>query len=344
MSEFVGTLNKNEIYSAVYNMIIRQDIFTDRLKVKEGLVGEAKKDAGLYGDTELFYSYDVTYSEEWKGDEEAPNLLAIKRPKDPHCQVITIDTFRMVWITLDYYLSKRAWSDEGIFSEFSAQMSALLAKTKKIHEYTTYNAFIGTTDGTALSVTIPTDADDGKLVQVVGEYLANLIENIADLSRDYNAYGDATFFDESDVKIIWNSKYKNKFKFIDLPNIYNNKDLVLDGTKLNSKYFGKVNSGAAAGDGTSVRYLKETKISDTEGRFAGELVPVGKTAEAGNSYTVDDSIICKVYIKLPPMLSAFEAGTEFTNARSLTTNRYTMWGYSEPELLDAYPFITIRKA
>lgn len=341
---FSGTLNKNEIYSAIYNMIIRQELFTDRLNVPEGLVAKAKKDAGVYGDTELFYSYDVTYTEPWMGDAEAPNLLALKRAKDPHCQAVTIDTFRMVWITLDYYLSKRAWSDEGIFGEFTAQLSALLNKTKKIHELTTYNAFIGTTDGTKLSITIPAGATDEQEVKLVAKAIHDLKLDLADLSRTYNSYGDATIFNKSDVKIIWNSDYLSKFNLVDLPNIYHNEGLVADGEELNKKYFGVVNSKATVGDGSKVRYLTETKISDSESRFPGELVPTGTTATAGNSYTVDDSIICKVYIKLPIMLSSFEAGTEFENKRSLTNNRYTIWGYSKPTLLEAYPFITIRKA
>lgn len=345
MGAFTGTLNKNEIYSALYNMIISQDIFSDRLNVSEGLVGKAKSNAGLYGDTKLYYAYDVANTTEWNGDEEASNLLALNRPKAPECQTITINKFRMVWITLDYYLSKRAWSDEGVFGEFTAQMAGLLAKTKKIHEYTTYNAFVGTAEQEKETVSIPSTTTNEDEVKLIAQKIHNLKVDLADLSRTFNAYGQATIFDKVQIKIIWNSAFLSKMTLVDLPAIFHKEGLIDEGDEMRFSYFGTVNTSAKAGDGSTVRYLTETVIDESKGTslFAGELVPKGITATAGNSYTVDDTIICKIFVKLPPMLSAFEAGTEFTNARSLTINRYLIWGYNTLELLKAYPFITLRK-
>ncbi len=346
MGEFVGTLNKNEIYSALYNMILSQDIFSDRINVHTSLVDSAKSDAGLYGDTKLYYAYDVTGTSEWLGDDEAANLLAIKRPDAPKVQSLTINKFRIVWLTLDYYLSKRAWSDEGIFGEFTEQMSSLLSKTKRIHEFTTYNAFIGTSEQETETVSIPSGTSDEKEVKLIAQKIHDIKVELADLSRIYNAYGQATIFDKSQIKIIWNSAYLGKMTLVDLPAIFHKEGLIAEGEELKYSYFGKVNSASKTGDGKTIRYLTET-AQDEEGKktlFAGELVPTSKTADAGNSYTVDDSIICKIYVKLPPMLSAFEAGTEFSNSRSLTINRYLIWGYNTLELLKAYPFITLRKA
>lgn len=44
------------------------------------------------------------------------------------------------------------------------------------------------------------------------------------------------------------------------------------------------------------------------------------------------------------MLSAFEVGTSFFNAKSLTENRYLTWGYNTLENLSNYPFITVKAA
>lgn len=345
MATFTGTLNKNEIYSALYNMILSQDIFSDRINVPNGLVGKAKTEAGLYGDTKLYYAYDITHSTEWKGDEEASNLLALNRPSAPEVQAITINNFRMVWITLDYYLSKRAWSDEGVFGEFTAQMGSLLSKVKRIHEYTTYNAFFGTAEQESENVTIADGTTDEKEVMLIAKKIHDLKVTLADLTRTYNAYGQATIYDKAQIKIVWNSAFLSKLTLVDLPVIFHKDGLIDSGDEMVSTYFGTINSGATAGDGDKVRFLTETALDSTGKtfRFAGEAVPVGTTAEAGNSYTVDDSIICKIYVKLPPMLSAFEAGTEFSNPRSLTINRYLIWGYNTLEALKAYPLITLRK-
>lgn len=61
MGAFTGQLNTNEIYSALYNMIISQEVF-DRIGDSSELVDKAKVDGSLYGDTKLFYAADVLAS------------------------------------------------------------------------------------------------------------------------------------------------------------------------------------------------------------------------------------------------------------------------------------------
>ena len=57
MPAFAGKLNPNEIYGAIYNMIISQQVFADNIfDTKASLVDMSRVDGGLYGDTKLFYS------------------------------------------------------------------------------------------------------------------------------------------------------------------------------------------------------------------------------------------------------------------------------------------------
>ena len=113
------TLNQNKITAALFNMIISQEVFADNIK-GDDLIDQARVDGGLHGDTKLYYSTDALASSEWGNDEEAANLLEIARPDAPKCQAIHIDNFRMINVTVDNYLSKRAWSDEGTFSQFNS--------------------------------------------------------------------------------------------------------------------------------------------------------------------------------------------------------------------------------
>ena len=74
MPAFTGTklLNPNEIFAAIYNMIISQEVFADNIyDTKSTLADKSRVDGGLYGDTKLYYSTDVLRSLEWKDDEEA---------------------------------------------------------------------------------------------------------------------------------------------------------------------------------------------------------------------------------------------------------------------------------
>ena len=51
MAEFAGKLNSNEIFAALYNMIISQQVFADNIAgTNAQLVDKARVDGSLYGD------------------------------------------------------------------------------------------------------------------------------------------------------------------------------------------------------------------------------------------------------------------------------------------------------
>lgn len=65
MGAFNGTLNSNEIFAGMYNMIISQQVFADNIKgTKSDLVDMAKVDGSMYGDTKLYYATDALTSSE----------------------------------------------------------------------------------------------------------------------------------------------------------------------------------------------------------------------------------------------------------------------------------------
>lgn len=60
-------------------------------------------------------------------------------------------------------------------------------------------------------------------------------------------------------------------------------------------------------------------------------------------YTVDDSIaFVLIHSSALPFMSGFETGTEFWNARSLTTTNYLIFGHNNLEFLEEYPRIRVR--
>lgn len=340
MANFNGQLRSNEIFAALYNMIISQEVFADNIKGSD-LVDQARVDGGLYGDTKLYYSTDALASAEWGNDAEATNLLALHRPEAPECQAIVLDKFRQISLTVDEYLSKRAWADEGSFSSFNAVMMGWLRDTKKVYDGTNYCVYIGTAVGAAAKSNQTVDATDAK---TIAEGLANIVTEMTDYTRDYNDYGQLRRYAESDLKVIFNSKYINKIKNIDLPVIFDNAGLKATFAKevLPARYFGTVNTAAKVAD-TKTRSLIEQVINEKH-YFAGDLIKAGDTAPKGTSYQEDDTVICKILTKLPPYMSAFEVGTSFFNPKSLTTNHYLTFGHNTIEYLKAYPLVTVKKA
>lgn len=381
MPAFTGQLNANEVFASLYNMIISQEIYASNIE-GEDLVDKARVDGSLYGDTKLYYSTDALYSSEWGNDAEATNLLAINRPKAPEVQAIQLDVFRQIEVTVDNYLSKRAWVDEGAFATFNSVILGWLSDTKKIYDGTTYNVFMGTETSTATVNTIEVDleADGNSAGENLGVAIANLFSALNDYSRDFNDYGHMRKYAKSRVKVLWNSDYLNTVKKIDLPSIFHNSELEASfvGDDMVPKYWGITITASnvatySASTPTTGKPIKSTDSTYVPGTnhangclravveksvtvggtayhvFPGEEIPAGATVKAtgnfelGEVYIVQDDIIGKVYIKLPPYMSAFQVGTSFFNPKSLTENHYLTFGHNTLEHLKNYPFITLKK-
>ena len=381
MSAFTGQLRSNEIFAALYNMIISQQVFADNLADNYTLVDQARVDGGLYGDTKLYYATDVLKSAPWGNDAEATNLLALHRPEAPECQAIVLDQFRQICLTVDNYLSKRAWSTEGAFNEFNSVMMGWIRDTKRVYDKTLYNTFIGTTESASKinSISVDVDAGGKSLGENVAYALANLFSDMEDVSRDFNDYGNLRSYDMGDIQVIWNARYVNEIKKIDLPSIFHNEGLVDKFAEHVSpkRYFGTtitasnianysagtpsagkpINSSTGAytpGSNNAngivrSRVEKDVKVSNEDYHvFAGDEIPAGATVGSGKQfgygevYVPDETVICKVVVKLPPYMSAFEVGTSFFNAKSLTENHYLTFGHNTLEYLKNYPFITVK--
>ena len=248
------TLNSNEIFGSIANMIISQEVFADNLGKHQTLVDKARVDGSLYGDKKLYYATDVLKSHAWGNDSEASNLLSLDRPADPKVQDITLDIFRQIRLTVDNYLSKRAWADEGAFSSFNSVMLGWMRETKRVYDGTLYNTYIGCTQtsvGSQLqSVDISTargsassEEEANRLeAMAIAQSVANLIVEMGDYSRAFNDYGFLRSYSEDSIKVVWNSRFINKIKKIDTPTIFNREGLVdkLDEDVLPARYFGTV--------------------------------------------------------------------------------------------------------
>lgn len=347
MPNFTGQLNSNEIFASIFNMIISQQVFADNIyETKSTLADMSRVDGGLYGDTKLYYSTDVLKSFEWMGDQEAPNLLKLHRPKAPECQAITINRFRHIPLTVDNWLSKRAWSTESAFSQFNSQMLGWIRDTKRVYDATLFNAFVGTsttTEGSQVK-TIPISAEpDGTsnaelesynrlVAQAIAADMADLIVDLEDVSRSYNDYGHLRSYNVNDLVFVWNADQVNKIRKLDLPTIFHKDDLIDKFAEhtLPARYFGNVNTseGTTGGTNITIRSLIEKDYNTVEPNqpgydpkkhiFPGDLLPINTQYGANETYGEDPSIICKIYHKDSiPFMSAFETGTEFFNSRSL---------------------------
>lgn len=386
------SLNANEIYASLFNMIISEQVFADNIKGKNSkLMEAARAEVGLYGDSKNYWSTDVLKSHAWSNDSEAANLLALDRGPAPKGQRIVIDIFRQIRLTTDQYLSKRGWLSSDAFGQFISVMKGWIGETKKVYDETIYNAFIGTHYSTAdintLSIDLTTalsglsGVEKAKMqAMVIAQNLADLFDDLGDVSRKYNVYKFLRSYSEADIKVVWNKKYINQIRKVDLPTIFHKDGLMekFEEYSLPSRYFGTVitssnistysdstpapgkpidsdnnqyTPGSNNANGT-IRSLIEKDV--TVGGvayhvFAGDEIPATATIVAstgdflpGEVYIEDASVICKVMTKLPPYMSAFEVGTSFFNPRSLTETNYLTFGHNTLEAILDSAYVTVK--
>lgn len=385
------TLTANDLFQTIANMIISQEVFADNLGKHQTLVDASRVEGTLYGDTKLYYATDVLKSHDWLNDAEAPYLLALDRPADPAVQAIKLDKFRQIRLTTDNYMTKRAFATEGAFASFNGVMLGWMRETKRVYEGTLYNTYIGTTTTAtgaqtrSVDLTTATSGLTGiekaqMTAMVVAQDLANLLVEMGDYSRDFNDYGYLRSYANESVKVIWNAKFVNQIKKVDLPTIFHKEGLVdkFEEDVLPARYFGtvitatNVSSYAAATPTTGkpidsddntyvpganhangcIRSLIEADVTvggTAYHVFPGDEIPAGATIAAssatfayGEVYIEQADIMYKVLVKLPPLMSAFEVGTTWFNARSLTENHYITWGYNTLQYFKNYPFITVK--
>ena len=267
-------------------------------------------------------------------------------------------------------------------------MLGWIRDTKKIYDGTLYNVFIGTTITTTgkqdVSVDITnaianasTQEEANKLeAMAIAQALADLFVEMGDYSREFNDYQYLRSYADEDIKVIWNAKYVNKIRKVDLPTIFHKDGLVdkFDEEILPSRYFGSTlnaatvaaysnssdtanycfNSGAYLGSSAAhtirTKVEAEANVSGTLYHvFPGDELPTGATvANSSADFTPDETyeedadVIAKVVVKLPPYMSAFEVGTSFFNPKSLTETHYLTFGHNTLEYLKNYPFITVK--
>lgn len=365
-------LNQNKVFNFIYNVILSQRVFVDNISnTQSTLVDMSRVQGGLFGDSLWFYSTDAAKSFEWTGDSEAENLLKLHRPIGPKAQKIDIDTYRMIPMTVDQFLTKNAFSTEGTFTRFNSQLLAWMRDTKKIYDATIFNAFIGTHEKLegrqAVSIALPAEPDAADEVnteaynrlkaQTLATGMADLMVDLEDFSREFNTYGQLRSENLNDLVFVWNSDVVNEIRKLDLPTIFHKDGLVDKFAEhvLPARYFGnvKTTAGTTSGTNTTIRSMIEKDYNTVEPSnaaydpkkhiFAGELLPANTAYEAYEAYENDPSIVCKIYHKdSVPFATGFETGSEFWNPRSLTQTHYLIWSYNTLESLDNLPFITVR--
>ena len=364
---WAGTLNANEIFTSLFNMIISQQVFTKNISGTYGsLASRAMQEGSLYGDTKLYYSTDILETFPYEPDSSRQlNVLETHRPKDPHVQAITVNQFRWIPITIDSYLSKRPYMTERVFSDFNSVCLQWLRDTREVYFSTTYNAFIGTEETSEgsqqqvvdlsssvipnVSTTVDKEAYYRLIAEAVAEKLSNLRDEMKDISRTFNDLGYTRSIDPADMVIIWNAKWANLLRKVGMPTIFHKDGLleIKDENVLPSRYFGARNSSQKTAD-AQTRSLVEQTLNNVH-YWAGDAIATGVTVPANKSYQeassliADGTVICKIMHKDSiPLLAGFETETEFINPKNRSENHYLHFGHNTLQHIYNYPLITVK--
>lgn len=350
MATFTGSLNANSVFASLYNMIISMQVFGTGISELSGIYAKRRVDGTLYGDKKLYLSTDVLKSYAWDGSDTPGgyNLLTQKRPPAPVEEYIEIDTYRQIPVTVDDYLTKQAFMDEGSFSQFNGVVLSWLNKTKEVYEHTKFTADIivsGLAGATALGgnlvLTAPAGVAGYDLIRWRGQELARQIEDrLKELSEPSRSYNDNSFlrtYSKEDFDIIVPLGILSSIRKHDVPFLFTPDDKPIF-TEVHWKYFGTKNAiaGVTAANNTNVRALVEGDWGGDH-LFPGDLLPNATNYDANTTYTctytarpgIDAAFTMLLVHKQDfPIMSAFSVGTSFFNARRLDMNHYLTFGHN----------------
>lgn len=345
---FTGKLNTNKVFASLYNQIISLQVFDTGITDLSGLYDSRKVDGTLIGDTKIYRSTDALKSFAWDGSDTGYNLLTQHKVPDPVDEAVVIDVFRQIPITVDNYLSKQAFTDEGAFADFNGVMLAWLNKTKEVYEHTKYTTDIlvgAEAKAKALAeINLVGDADMkgyDLLRWRAQEFFRQLEDNLKELeepSREFNDLGFLRNYKRDDFDIVVPLGVLSSVRKHDIPFLFNpdEKPWIKE---IHWKYFGALNAAAGtspASNGT-IRSLIETDYGSVH-VFPGDLIPNSTAYKANETYTatytkrpsLNDAITALMIHKQDyPIMSAFSVGTSFFNARTLKNNHYLTFGHND---------------
>lgn len=350
MPNFTGSLKANEVFASLYNQIISIQVFDTGIDLDGELYDTRKVDGTLYGDTKLYISTDVLKSYGWSHDVNAGyNLLTQKRPPAPVEQSVSINVFRQIPITVDDYLTKRAFESEGSFVMLNGVLLSWLGKTKEVYEHTTYLANILVTakaKATAfktITLTLPSGIAGYDGLKWQAQELFKQIDDIGkelkEPSRSYNDVGFLRNYKLEDFDIVVPLGVLGNVDKHTIPFLFN-EDKKPAIKEVHWKYFGAIKGTAYTALGTE-RSLIETDYtvsSVVTHVFPGDLIPVGASVPKDVSYapdyatkpTIQDGLEIFLIHKADfPIMSAFTVGTSFFNGQTLTTNQYLTFGHND---------------
>ena len=365
---FDGQLNSNEIYSALFNLRILFQKLAPQTVRRDEIIALLDKAVGMYGDTGVLYGMDITGTYDFENDAEASKLLAINRNKSQKIEKFTIDHWRQTDVTVDAYLSKRAFLDEGNFAIFNGYLVGTLSQNFDAFETGFVKASLGTYESPIvacnINVTMPaadgTEATERIRAAAIKKAIMDLEDDMKDNQRKYNGYGFYGSYDWNDMTPVFNSKYVNEINAQAIYQTFNPEFLrsANGARKWTPKWFGSV--VAAAGkttatnsnvyslieqnsDGTKNLVLtSEQQTAGVYRIFPGDLLPNSFNYLKGEAYTRKDNVIAKIFFpEYIYYMTGYEQGEMFHNARSGTDNHYLRKGHSDVMVSKFRPFITL---
>lgn len=359
MANFTGTLNPNSVYSMLFNAYRMLTTIGDNLEgLDDSLAKRFKIDGGEYEDQLVWTYVDILKS--YVFDPDDTNVLEPGEKVVPKQQTMKVDKVRQISLYIPTnFLTKQAFMNPSYYDTFQSVVEKQVGETRRVYDQRLVDVYVGTTETDigmqAQTVTLENvegdlEATNRLQATSIAYKIADIYVDMKDSTRDYNDLAYLVATPKERTFIVWNSMFYNKMLKVDLPTIFNKEGLLSEGEVLPSRYFGKTNTdgGTVAASNKTIRSLIETDYTVNQvvtHVFPGDLLPSGATYKANETYTVDDTIICKIISNdAVKYLSAIETESEFWNPKNHSRNRYLTFMYGEPDRLAVRPFVTLRKA
>ena len=236
-------LNQNEFIEDIFNLVIqvRTNKTTEGTRVNE-LIDAFYGDAVEYGDSKGYISVDTLSASDYS---KTSSLLQVNEPTMDE-QFLTTTDRKKVAVTINRYLMKGAFANEGSLSECLAVIESMLEKTKIIYTYkkiiAAFEGYVPAKQTQKLEVNLidTTGMTGVTLTETKKANAITLYEAIRGLSlamqtpsRAYNDLGFEEMYSPDDLVFLKNSKIESRMNAYAYANLLNSDKL--DDIKLYDK-------------------------------------------------------------------------------------------------------------
>jgi len=360
-----GTFTKNFLFAGTINLLRNVLVYANNVKqTGMDIASRYRVDFGTDPKQIIRYSTDALQTNPFAGGDsilalndysgqdllqnESNMLLKNYFPVDPDNQAIEGGVKRIIVLSVERFISGRAFETPYVQNDFWSIMLGWTQGTKQVADETNFRAWLFTKEADvtyevdlydASSATSIADVEKANRLnaQKLSAFMTSLATNIRDYTRALNGFGNLRNYEMGEFDVYGKPETMNKILGIDLPSLFH-----IDRVKnpfvfeeQHARFFGSPNAAATTGDSTvtfdAVRGKPTVTAVGTVRSFIDQWLPSDETVVSGQRYrgntrlntSVTPNVVEHFYFAGDPIADTDTAPAASTNPQTGVVQYYS---------------------